>query len=141
MNNALFPSIKYFCKTSIALYGVSTDKRQILDSKLQEFADDNYKFDKYSRNFSRKVDNTVGKGKIACYYQFLFFPTVILKNLYCRQHKNPGFFGKRIIERKPYGKTICHSSRCFTLDLNLIRKPYNLWEGKMIGINIDKNIW
>ena len=40
----------------------------ILDSsKLKEFADDNFKFDENGRNFSKWVENTVGKGEIACY--------------------------------------------------------------------------
>ena len=43
-------------------------RRQILDSsKLKEFADDNFKFDKW-------IENTVGKGEIVCYEQFLLFP-------------------------------------------------------------------
>ena len=45
---------------------------KILDSsKLKEFADDNFKFDKNGRKLSRRVENTVGKGEIACYKQFL----------------------------------------------------------------------
>ena len=47
----------------------------ILDfSKLKEFADDNFRFDKNGRNVFKRVENTVGKGKIAHYEQFLFFP-------------------------------------------------------------------
>ena len=43
-------------------------KRQILDSsKLKEFADDNFKFDENDRKFSKRVENTVGKGEIARY--------------------------------------------------------------------------
>ena len=46
--------------------------RQILDSsKLKEFADDNFKFVKNGRKLSRRVENTVGKGKIARNEQFL----------------------------------------------------------------------
>ena len=41
-------------------------KQQILDSsKLQEFADDKFKFDKNGRKLSIWVENTVGKGEIA----------------------------------------------------------------------------
>ena len=48
---------------------------QILDSsKLKEFADDNFKFDENGRKFSKQVENTLGKGEIACYEQFLLFP-------------------------------------------------------------------
>ena len=49
-------------------------KQQILDSsELKEFVDNNFKFDENGRNFSRRVENTVGKGEIACYKQFLLF--------------------------------------------------------------------
>ena len=48
---------------------------RILDfSKLKEFADINFKFDENGRNFSKRVQNTVGKGEISRYKQFLFFP-------------------------------------------------------------------
>ena len=41
---------------------------KILDSsKLKQFADDNFKFDENTRKFSKQVENTVGKGEIACY--------------------------------------------------------------------------
>ena len=41
-------------------------KRQILDSsRLKEFADDNFKFDKNNGKVSKRIENTVGKGEIA----------------------------------------------------------------------------
>ena len=53
---------------------------KILDwFKLKQFADDNFKFDEYSRKFSKQVENnkqvenTVGKGEITHYEQFLLF--------------------------------------------------------------------
>ena len=47
----------------------------ILDrSNLKQSADDNFKFDENSRKFSKRVENTVGKGKIARYEQFFLFP-------------------------------------------------------------------
>ena len=49
-------------------------KRQILNSSnLKQSADDNFKIDENSRNFSKQVENTVGKGEIARYGQFLLF--------------------------------------------------------------------
>ena len=49
-------------------------KRQILDSsKLKEFAD-NFKFDENGGKFIKRVENTVRKGEIARYEQFLLFP-------------------------------------------------------------------
>ena len=44
------------------------------DDKLKEFADDNFKFDENGRKLSKQVENTVEKGEIACYEQFLLFP-------------------------------------------------------------------
>ena len=50
-------------------------KRQVLDSsKLKQFADDNFEFDKNGSKFSKQVENTLGKGEIVCYEQFLLFP-------------------------------------------------------------------
>ena len=41
-------------------------KQQILDpSKLEEFADDNFKFDENGRKLTKREENTVGKGEIA----------------------------------------------------------------------------
>ena len=55
-------------------------RRQILDSsKLKEFADDNFKFDENRRKLSKQVENTVGKGEIACDEQFLLFPQCFQK--------------------------------------------------------------
>ena len=55
-------------------------RRQILDSsKLKEFGDENFKFDKNGRKLSKRVENTVGKGEIAHYEQFLLFPQCFQK--------------------------------------------------------------
>ena len=55
-------------------------KQQILgSSKLKEFADNNFKADENGRNFSKWVENTVGKGEIAHYEQFLLFPQCFQK--------------------------------------------------------------
>ena len=55
-------------------------RRQILDSsKLKEFADDNFKLDENGRKLSKWVENTVGKGEIARYEQFLLFPQCFSK--------------------------------------------------------------
>ena len=48
-------------------------------SKLEEFADDIYKFNDKFRKFSKQVKNTVGKGEIARYEQFLLFQQCFLK--------------------------------------------------------------
>ena len=47
----------------------------ILDSsKLEEFAEDNSKYQENGRKFSKRVESTVGEGEIARYEQFLLFP-------------------------------------------------------------------
>ena len=47
--------------------------------KLKEFADDNFKFDENGKKLSKRVENTVGKGEIARYEQFLLFPQCFQK--------------------------------------------------------------
>ena len=55
-------------------------KRKILDSsKLKEFAANNFKVDENGRKFSKWIENTVGKGEIDCYEQFLLFPDCFQK--------------------------------------------------------------
>ena len=63
-------------------------KRQIKDcSKLKESADDNLKLDENDRKLSKWLENTIGKGEIAHYEQFLLFPSVS-KRLILQTHKN-----------------------------------------------------
>ena len=47
------------------------------------------------RIFSERAENTVGKREIARYEQFLLFPTVFSKDLYCR-HEKPGLGGEKV---------------------------------------------
>ena len=51
--------------------------------KWKGFADNNFRFNENCRKFSKWVENTVGKGEIARYEQFLFFP-LFSKDLYCK---------------------------------------------------------
>ena len=46
---------------------------------MKQSADDNFEFDVNSRKFSKLVQNTVGKGEIGCYEQFLLFPQCFQK--------------------------------------------------------------
>ena len=46
---------------------------------MKEFADNNFKFDENGRKLSKLVENTVGKGEIARYEQFLLFPQCFQK--------------------------------------------------------------
>ena len=47
--------------------------------KLKEFAHDNFRFDENGSKLSKRVENTVGKGEIARYEQFLLFPKCFQK--------------------------------------------------------------
>ena len=72
-------------------------KRQILDSsELKEFADDSIKLNENGRKFFKRVENTVGKGEIARYEQFLFFPLSIFEKPVLQTHtqNKKGMFGK-----------------------------------------------
>ena len=60
---------------------------------MKEFADDNFRFNENGRNFFKWVENTVGKGEIACYEQFLFFPQCFQRRV-LQTHKKQGLFGK-----------------------------------------------
>ena len=48
-------------------------------SNLKEFADDNLEYDENGKKFSKRLENTVGKGEIARYEQFLLFPQCFQK--------------------------------------------------------------
>ena len=72
---------------SALLFQPLTLSQMILDcSKLEEFPDDNFKSDERGRKLVKQVENTVGKGEIARYEQFLLFP-----------QKTQGLFGKGLI--------------------------------------------
>ena len=73
-------------------------KRQILDSSnIKEFADDISKFYENGREFSKRVENAVGKEEIARKEQFLHFPQCLKKkkkNMYCGHVKTRACLGK-----------------------------------------------
>ena len=61
---------------------------KILDrSNSKQSADDNFKFDVNSRKFSIRVENTVGKGEIDRYEQFLLFPQCFQKACFLEASK------------------------------------------------------
>ena len=47
--------------------------------QLKEFAEDNFKFHENESKLSKQVENTVEKGEIARYEQFLLFPQCLQK--------------------------------------------------------------
>ena len=61
------------------MFNLFQNDKILESSKLKELADDNFRFDENGRSslyryFSKLVENTVGKGEIARYEQFLLFP-------------------------------------------------------------------
>ena len=60
---------------------------------MKEFADDNFKIIENGRKFFKRIENTVGKGEIARYEQFLLFPLCFQKKVQ-QTRKNQGLFGK-----------------------------------------------
>ena len=68
----------------------------LLDSsKLKEFADDYFKLVENGRKFSKQVKNTVAKGEIARYEQFLLFPQCFQKTCTADTQK-PGLISERV---------------------------------------------
>ena len=60
---------------------------------MKEFAGDDFNYFENVRKLFKQVENTVGKGEIAHYEQFLFFPQCF-KKLALQTCKNQGLFGK-----------------------------------------------
>ena len=46
---------------------------------MKGFADDNFEYNENARKFSIWIENTVGKGEITHYEQFLLFPQCFQK--------------------------------------------------------------
>ena len=63
---------------------------------MKEFEDNNFIFDEKRGKLSKRVENTVGKGKIARYEQFLLFPQCFQKTC-TAVRKNQGLFGKGFV--------------------------------------------
>ena len=62
------------------LFNSPITRPQILNSsKLKDCADDNFKFDENGRKLTKQVENTVWKGEIARYEQFLLYPQCFQK--------------------------------------------------------------
>ena len=54
--------------------GILVTNSTLDSSKLKEFVCDNFEFNEKRRKFSKQIENSVGKGEIAGYEQFLLFP-------------------------------------------------------------------
>ena len=78
--------------------------------QIEEFADDKLKFDENGRKLSKQVENTVGKGEIARYEQFLLFPQCFQKACFPEVSKGVivwewvnvvyCYIGSRVVARK-----------------------------------------
>ena len=66
----------YVCQLSVLTHYQTTN---LDSSKLKKFADDNLKYDENGKKLSKRVEDTVEKGEIACYEQFLLFPQCFQK--------------------------------------------------------------
>ena len=64
-------------------------------SKPKEFADGNFKSKGNGSKFSKALENTVGKGEIARYEQFLLFPQCF-QTTSTVDTLNPGFCSGKI---------------------------------------------
>ena len=86
MTNFRLFQLERISRQQFQIFCNSLPDGKILDwSKLKQFADDNFTFDENSRKFSKRVENTVGKGEIACCKQS--FPTMFSKGLLPRGAK------------------------------------------------------
>ena len=57
-------------------------------SKLKQFADDNFEFDENSKYYSKRVENSVGKGKLNSFKPISHFPLEFSKDcISCRHVK------------------------------------------------------
>ena len=107
-----------FCnlsQTSSIILGTfnSLPNDKFLDlSKLKEFAEDNFQFDKNGKKFSKRVENTVKKEKLLVTSNFYCFHSGF-KRLVLQTHKNQGLFGKGLN---------CSLKNAFNLD------KYTFWQ-------------
>ena len=93
MGTLVLMYISYVCFSNIIPYVIALPSFCLTLSqmtnfrlpKLKEFADNNFKLDDSGRKFYKQVENTVGKGEIAHYEQFLLFPQCFSKDL-CYRH-------------------------------------------------------
>ena len=76
---------------------------------MKQSADDNFEFDENVRKFSKRVENTVSKGEIARYEQFLLFPQCFQKACFPGASK-----GVIVLE---WVKTQLYQSACERLNL------------------------
>ena len=72
-----FSSFKVFYPLEDNFNPLPDDKFET--SEFKEFVDDNFIFDENGRKLTKRVENTVEKGEIVRYEQFLLFPQCFQK--------------------------------------------------------------
>ena len=104
-NNKIRDQVKFktFLDNSVDVTKMIRLKFESIKIKGKETADNNFKFDENGREFSKRVENTLRKGEIACYEQFLLFVTSNFsfshsvfekkKKIVLQTRKNKGLFG------------------------------------------------
>ena len=93
--------------------------------KLKGFADDNFKFDKNGRKLSKWVENTVGKGEIAHYEQFLLFILCFQKACFPGASKGVIVWEWVKVNENQYLCT-CKTVHIFLLQLQYAESSYNI---------------
>ena len=112
----------------MSIYGVKVQpitRRQILDSsKLKDFVDDNFKFDKNGRKLSKLVKKHCGKRRNCSLRAISPFPTVFSKGLFQGGVKRCHCvgIGKYLVESKVllFKKLVRASPSAFDLDKSKI---------------------
>ena len=82
--------------------------------KLKDFADDNFIYYENGRKFFKRIDNTVGKGEIAHYEQFLLFPQCFQKTC-TADTKNPWLVWESVKQHTASGDNLWNSAFYLTL--------------------------
>ena len=109
---------------------LSQTTQNLDSSKQKDFADDNFRFDEDGRKFSKRVENTVGKGEIARYEQFLHFPQCLQKIFTAYAYAyNKCLVGISVISRRSVHLSMLSPwssfNQCFALSKPLAAFPNN----------------
>ena len=81
-SHSVFKRLVFQGRQKVLLCGNGLIHSQFTNFRLfqtQKFVEDNLKFDENGRKFSKEIENTVGKGEIAHYEQFIPFPQCFQK--------------------------------------------------------------
>ena len=86
---------------------VNSPKRQILDSsKLKDFADDNFKFNKNGRRLSKSLENNVENRRNCLLRAISPFPTVFSKRPVVKSPLKRGLVWERVKSIFPFSDVI-----------------------------------